>query len=49
MKEIIELSDKEITIDRNEFLKVKGSIDQGKLILFFIKKRIKVIDLQLFK
>jgi CRP-like cAMP-binding protein len=27
MKEIIELSDKEITIERNEYLKVKGSID----------------------
>lgn len=27
MKEIIELSQKEITIERNEFLKVKGSID----------------------
>lgn len=27
MKEIVELSEKTITIDRNEFLKVKGSID----------------------
>ncbi|MCA4782990.1 Crp/Fnr family transcriptional regulator [Empedobacter stercoris] len=27
MKEIIELSNKTVTIDRNEFLKVKGSID----------------------
>ena len=27
MKEIIELSNKTITLDRNEFLKVKGSVD----------------------
>jgi hypothetical protein len=27
MKEIVELPDKTITIDRNEFLKGKGSID----------------------
>jgi len=27
MKEIVELSEKTITIDRNQFLKVKGSID----------------------
>jgi CRP-like cAMP-binding protein len=27
MREIVELSDKTITIERNEFLKVKGSID----------------------
>ncbi len=43
MKEIIELSDKEITIDRNEFLKVRGSIDtnlyyveSGSLRLFVL-------------
>ena len=44
MKEIIELSDKEITIDRNEFLKVKGSIDNN---LYYIKSgslRIFVLD-----
>lgn len=29
MKEIIALSEKEITIERNEFLKVKGSIDRN--------------------
>lgn len=34
MKEIIELSDKEITIDRNEFLKVKGSIDSN---VYYVK------------
>ncbi len=27
MKEIVELSEKKITLERNEFLKVKGSID----------------------
>ena len=44
MKEIIELSDKEITIDRNEFLKVKGSIDNN---LYYIESgslRIFVLD-----
>jgi CRP-like cAMP-binding protein len=44
MKEIIELSDKQITIDRNEFLKVKGSIDTN---LYFIESgslRIFVLD-----
>lgn len=34
MKKIIELSDKEITINRNEFLKVKGSIDTN---LYYIE------------
>lgn len=29
MKALLELSDKTITIDRNEFLKVKGSIDRN--------------------
>ena len=44
MKEIIELSDKEITIDRNGFLKVKGSIDTN---LYYIESgslRIFVLD-----
>ena len=44
MKDIIELSDKEITIDRNEFLKVKGSIDTN---LYYIESgslRIFVLD-----
>lgn len=43
MKEIVELSDKTITINRNEFLKVKGSIDtnlyyieSGSLIIFVL-------------
>lgn len=44
MKEIIALSDKEITINRNEFLKLNGSIDTN---LYFIKNgsmRIFVLD-----
>lgn len=44
MKEIIELSNKTITIDRNEFLKVKGSIDTN---LYYIESgslRIFVLD-----
>ena len=44
MKEIVELSDKEITIDRNEFLKVKGSIDTN---LYYIESgslRVFVLD-----
>jgi CRP-like cAMP-binding protein len=44
MKAIIHLSDKEITIDRNEFLKVKGSIDTN---LYYIKSgslRLFVLD-----
>ncbi len=44
MKEIIELSTKEITLERNEFLKVKGSIDTN---LYFIESgslRIFVLD-----
>jgi CRP-like cAMP-binding protein len=44
MKEIVELSDKEITIDRNEFLKVKGSIDTN---LYYVESgslRIFVLD-----
>jgi CRP-like cAMP-binding protein len=34
MREIIELSNKTITIDRNEFLKIKGSIDTN---LYFVE------------
>jgi CRP-like cAMP-binding protein len=44
MREIVELSDKIITIDRNEFLKVKGSIDTK---LYFVESgslRIFVLD-----
>lgn len=44
MKEIIELSEKTITINRNEFLKVKGSIDTN---IYFIESgslRIFVLD-----
>lgn len=44
MKEILELSNKEIEIDRNEFLKVKGSIDTN---LYFVESgslRMFVID-----
>ncbi len=44
MKEIVELSDKTITIDRNQFLKVKGSIDTN---LYYIESgslRIFVLD-----
>ncbi|MFD2902621.1 Crp/Fnr family transcriptional regulator [Sphingobacterium anhuiense] len=44
MKELIELSNKEITISRNEFLKLKGSIDTN---LYYIESgslRIFVLD-----
>lgn len=44
MKEIVELSDKEITIERNEFLKLKGSIDTN---LYYVESgslRIFVLD-----
>ena len=44
MKEIIELSDKKLTIGRNEFLKVSGSIDTN---LYFVESgslRIFVLD-----
>jgi len=44
MKEIVELSDKTISIDRNEFLKVKGSIDTN---LYYVESgslRIFVLD-----
>lgn len=44
MKKIIELSNKEITIGRNEFLKIKGSVDTN---LYYIESgslRIFVLD-----
>lgn len=44
MKEIIELSEKTITIDRNEFLKAKGSIDTN---IYFVESgslKIYVLD-----
>lgn len=44
MKEIVELSNKEIIIERNEFLKIKGSIDTN---LYYIESgslRIFVLD-----
>ena len=44
MKEIIELSDKTISIDRNEFLKVGGSIDTN---IYYLEKgslRVFVLD-----
>lgn len=44
MKEIVELSDKEITIDRNEFLKVKGSIDTNLYYIVSGSLRIFVLD-----
>jgi len=34
MKELVELSEKTITIERNEFLKVKGNIDTN---LYYVK------------
>jgi CRP-like cAMP-binding protein len=44
MKEFIELSEKEITIDRNEFLKVKGSIDTNVYYIESGSLRIFVLD-----
>lgn len=44
MKEIIELSDKTITIDRNEFLKVKGSIDTNVYYIESGSLRVFVLD-----
>lgn len=44
MKEIVELSYKEITIDRNEFLKVKGSIDTNLYYIVSGSLRIFVLD-----
>lgn len=44
MKEIIELSDKTITIERNEFLKVKGSIDTNIYCVESGSLRVFVLD-----
>ncbi len=44
MKEIIELSDKEITIERNEYLKVKGSIDTNVYYIESGSLRIFLLD-----
>lgn len=44
MKDIVELSDTEITIDRNEFLKVKGSIDTNLYYIVSGSLRIFVLD-----
>ncbi len=44
MKEIVELSDKIITIDRNEFLKVKGSIDNNVYYVESGSLRVFVMD-----
>ena len=44
MKEIVELSEKTITIDRNEFLKVKGSIDTNVYYVESGSLRIFVLD-----
>ncbi|WDF61780.1 Crp/Fnr family transcriptional regulator [Flavobacterium sp. KACC 22758] len=44
MKEIIALSDKEVTINRNEFLKVNGSIDSNLYYIESGSMRIFVLD-----
>ena len=44
MKEIVELSDKTITIERNEFLKVKGTIDTNVYYIESGSLRIFVLD-----
>ena len=44
MKEIIDLSEKTITIDRNEFLKVKGSIDTNVYYVESGTLRVFVLD-----
>ena len=44
MKEIVELSDKTITIERNEFLKVKGTIDTNVYYVESGSLRIFVLD-----
>lgn len=44
MKELIELSDKTITIGRNEFLKVQGSIDTNLYYVVSGSLRIFVLD-----
>lgn len=44
MKEIIELSDQTITLERNEFLKIKGSIDTNVYYVESGSLRIFVLD-----
>lgn len=44
MKELIELSTKEITIERNEFLKIKGSIDTNVYYIVSGSLRIFILD-----
>ena len=44
MKKIVELSEKTITIDRNEFLKVKGSIDTNIYYVESGSLRIFILD-----
>ncbi len=44
MKEIIALSDKKVTINRNEFLKVNGSIDTNLYYIESGSMRIFVLD-----
>lgn len=44
MKEIIELSQKELTVDRNGFLKVKGSIDTNVYYVVSGSLRIYILD-----
>ena len=44
MKEIVELSDKIITINRNEFLKIKGSIDTNVYFVESGSLRVFVMD-----
>ena len=44
MREIIELSDKTITIERNEYLKVKGSIDRNVYYVESGSLRVFVLD-----
>lgn len=44
MREIVELSEKTITVDRNEFLKVKGSIDTNIYYIESGSLRVFVLD-----
>jgi CRP-like cAMP-binding protein len=44
MKELIELSEKTITIERNEFLKVKGSIDTNVYFVESGSLRVFILD-----
>ena len=44
MKEIIELSERKITLERNEFLKVKGSIDTNAYFIESGSLRVFVLD-----